>query len=523
VLNLAVQALLGRRGICASAPKDADSLDTDDDVKQEEGHILRSSIGCRGGIVIEVEDDDTDNTVSDDGPSGFDGGPNGDDDGHDDDDGSHDNDVTDDEDCEDGTELKTLPEIRRVTGNALIKLRNGVKKIRYVQFLFYISSYILIRSLVLSFDLSLVIIFIDILYRRVQVLSENFTALTISEQTPSGVRPLLDVRTRWNSTYIMIRRALKCQDAYQKVLTDGGHGGLSLSAVEWARLKSLKSLLSTFNILTDRISASRSYSTISRSIVSYNAALAALETFRNKPSHRTTLPDLCCGADAAYSKLKTYYIQTDKSPIYAIATALHPGLRFEYWTNQNWGRTYEASAQKMVRDYWSTLYNKSHEPSSPPSAPDSEHNLLSIAMQSGPSSTNTIVEHLDEICWDSDVDDVDRANFDLALEGVLGKRTYREEDHDDLERWISLPLVNNMQPLEFWRQYHSQHPVLAVMARDILAVPATSAPSERVFSKARGFIPYHRNRLSPKKIAQQILLESWHNYFGLQIEIEEVS
>ncbi|KAF9536312.1 hypothetical protein EC957_011583 [Mortierella hygrophila] len=181
VLNLAVQALLGRRGICASAPKDADSLDTDDDVKQEEGHILRSSIGCRGGIVIEVEDDDTDNTVSDDGPSGFDGGPNGDDDEHDDDDGSHDNDATDDEDCEDGTELKTLPEIRRVTGNALIKLRNGVKKIR-----------------------------------RVQVLSENFTALTISEQTPSGVRPLLDVRTRWNSTYIMIRRALKCQDAYQK-------------------------------------------------------------------------------------------------------------------------------------------------------------------------------------------------------------------------------------------------------------------------------------------------------------------
>ena len=35
MLNLAVQALLGRRGICASAPEDAESLDVDDDVKQE--------------------------------------------------------------------------------------------------------------------------------------------------------------------------------------------------------------------------------------------------------------------------------------------------------------------------------------------------------------------------------------------------------------------------------------------------------------------------------------------------------
>lgn len=363
-----------------------------------------------------------------------------------------------------------------------------------------------------------------IYYRRVQVLSENFKMLTTSEQTPSGLRPLLDVRTHWNSTYIMIRRALQCQNAYQMVLTDGGHGDLALSAVEWTRLKTLKSLLSIFNILTSKISASKSYATISRSIVSYNATLAALEFFRNKPSNKTTFPDLCCGVDAAYSKLKKYYIQTDNSPIYAIATALHPGMRFEYWRKQNWGTEYETAAQRMVRDYWSTLY-KNHKPSYPHSTPDPEpeHGRLSNIMQSSHSSTNTIAEQLDEICWDSDVDDADRANFDLALEGVLGKRAHREEDVDDLEKWISLPSVSKLQPLEFWSQYHSQFPVLAAMARDILAVPATSASSERVFSKTRGFIPYQRNRLSPKKIAHLILLESWYNYFGLQVEMEEIS
>lgn len=522
VLNLAVQALLGRRGICASAPEDAQSLDVDDDVKQEQGHLLRSSIGYRGGIIVEDKDDENDISANDNSPSGCDGRVN---EHNDFDDGSGDDATDDDDVCEDDTELKLLPGAKRVTGNALNKLRNGVKKIRYVQFLFCTSSHM---SILWSCSTnrpyypchnSL------INYRRVQVLSENFKTLTISEQTPSGLRPLLDVRTRWNSTYIMIRRALQCQNAYQMVLTDGGHGDLALSAAEWTRLKTLKSLLSIFNILTSKISASRSYATISRSIVSYNATLAALEIFRNKSSNRTTFPDLCCGVDAAYSKLKTYYVQTDNSPIYAIATALHPGMRFEYWAKQNWGIHYETAAQRMVRDYWSTLYKKNLTPSYPSSTPDPrpENGSLSITMQSNHSSTKTIAEDLGEICWDSDVDDVDRANFDLALEGVLGKRAHREEDDDDLEKWISLPSVSELQPLEFWSQYHSQFPVLAAMARDILAVPATSASSERVFSKARGFIPYQRNRLSPNKIAQQILLESWHNYFGLEIEMEDIS
>ncbi|KAF9141478.1 hypothetical protein BGX20_007404, partial [Mortierella sp. AD010] len=176
-----------------------------DDVNQEQGHLLRSSIGRRGGIVIENKDDEDDGSTYDRSSSGFNGEVN-DDDGEDNDiDDGNGDDTTDEDVCEDDTELRTLPEARRVTGNALNKLRNGVKKIRHV-------------------------------------LSENFKALTTSEKTPSGLRPLLDVRTRWNSTYVMVRRALQCQNAYQMVLTDGGHGDLALSAVEWTRLKALKSL-----------------------------------------------------------------------------------------------------------------------------------------------------------------------------------------------------------------------------------------------------------------------------------------
>ncbi|KAF9898536.1 hypothetical protein EC991_010990, partial [Linnemannia zychae] len=87
------------RGICVSAPKDAHSLDADDDVKQEQGHILRSSIGSRGGIVIEVADDDNNSMVN-----GYvDVGSNDDDDEHD--------------DHTDGDDIENIAESRKLSQN----------------------------------------------------------------------------------------------------------------------------------------------------------------------------------------------------------------------------------------------------------------------------------------------------------------------------------------------------------------------------------------------------------------------
>jgi hypothetical protein len=52
------------------------------------------------------------------------------------------------------------------------------------------------------------------------------------------------------------------------------------------------------------------------------------------------------------------------------------------------------------------------------------------------------------------------------------------------------------------------------MAKDYFAIPATSASSERCFSKARQLLPYTRGRLGPEKIQEQMLLDSWYDYFS---------
>jgi hypothetical protein len=52
-------------------------------------------------------------------------------------------------------------------------------------------------------------------------------------------------------------------------------------------------------------------------------------------------------------------------------------------------------------------------------------------------------------------------------------------------------------------------PIITQMARDYHAIPATSAPSERVFSIAGNLISKKRTRISSKSVRYVLCLRSW--------------
>ena len=90
----------------------------------------------------------------------------------------------------------------------------------------------------------------------------------------------------------------------------------------------------------------------------------------------------------------------------------------------------------------------------------------------------------------------------------LFKRQHVETN--ELEVYLALPIATEqIEPLQWWKINNGQFPILAQMAYDYLAIPATSVPSERCFSIGRNLITHNRSRLSGKAIKVSMCLKSW--------------
>ena len=63
-------------------------------------------------------------------------------------------------------------------------------------------------------------------------------------------------------------------------------------------------------------------------------------------------------------------------------------------------------------------------------------------------------------------------------------------------------------PLEFWRLNAGRFPVLAVLARRYLAIPASSASSERLFSRLKLIATAARQNLSSHTLCQLLFVEA---------------
>ena len=70
----------------------------------------------------------------------------------------------------------------------------------------------------------------------------------------------------------------------------------------------------------------------------------------------------------------------------------------------------------------------------------------------------------------------------------------QDESCDELKDYL-LEKAFNMDALQWWKENETKYPRIATVARKVLAVPANSVPSERVFSSAGLLVKKLRNRL----------------------------
>ena len=88
----------------------------------------------------------------------------------------------------------------------------------------------------------------------------------------------------------------------------------------------------------------------------------------------------------------------------------------------------------------------------------------------------------------------------------------------ELERYLALPQDENVDPLLWWRAHSGEFPTLSLIARDYLAIQATSVACEQAFSVAGNTISKPRNRLHPETVRASLCTKSWiDNKIGEQI------
>ncbi|CAB5157817.1 unnamed protein product [Rhizophagus irregularis] len=125
------------------------------------------------------------------------------------------------------------------------------------------------------------------------------------------------------------------------------------------------------------------------------------------------------------------------------AALLDPWLKLTYHRDHNWEEKYITEARDDIKNLYDTIY----------------------------------ALRLDQNVQDEDL----TADDDLFSHIYKKWRTSRNKSELDL--YLKSPVVpGEIDLLQWWKANESQYPHLAAMARDYLAIPATSTPIERAFS-----------------------------------------
>ena len=102
--------------------------------------------------------------------------------------------------------------------------------------------------------------------------------------------------------------------------------------------------------------------------------------------------------------------------------------------------------------------------------------------------------------------------LDIMITTVEPPSPLMERAKKEVKLFLTLPVTTNPQALfshlGWWKQYESQLPLMARVAKSILCTPATSSPSERLFSKAGMLINKKRANLKLSKVDMMLYLNT---------------
>ncbi|KAF5191039.1 Zinc finger bed domain-containing protein ricesleeper 2-like [Thalictrum thalictroides] len=323
--------------------------------------------------------------------------------------------------------------------------------------------------------------------------SKNFTLFQAFSKRPEVVFDprmqlhstlVQDVTTRWNSTYAMFKRAMALQSSVQHLT----------QTPDFEKVAVRRRVPDIGNRSSDVFAAEKEVGSGELSYASFNQHIYPSD-FLVQVKNSYGASQLEPVAEKMLEKLKKYHSMAVKLDSHYLATILDPRFNLRWFEAPgNWPIEVQVEGHSIIAI--KLLFMAEAE---------SLYQLLDSAPPPAePTSGNRATSLQDEMFgW-----------------GEAESSSSSEELKEEVDRyWAQKIVAPSTNPLSWWQVNHQQFPTLARMARSILAIPATSAPSERVFSSGRRILRWDRSALSARSTEALVCLKDFYRKQGfLQIE-----
>ncbi|CAG9788197.1 unnamed protein product [Diatraea saccharalis] len=305
----------------------------------------------------------------------------------------------------------------------------------------------------------------------------SYALLKVQEQLNVNTLKLKqDVRTRWNSIFYMLERLLEVKIPLFATFPQLDSSPPNLDSNEWLIMEDVVALLRPFENVTVILSGEK-YPSLSSVIP---LVLGLRNAIENKAPVTELGKNLKRSLSAVIEKRLAVY-KTNRTA--SKATFLDPRFKKK-------GFTLESNANNAQMWVINELSNMSTDQVLPSSSPNSP--------------STSIVSAVTTLGKDDIWGVVDKK----IMESCVPPTSYTSAAMM-VKQYIELPYLDRKcDPLQFWNDKKCLFPRLSKIAQKYLCIPASSVPSERLFSKAGILCNDRRNRLAPKKVDQILFLNS---------------
>jgi hypothetical protein len=283
-----------------------------------------------------------------------------------------------------------------------------------------------------------------------------------------------DVQTRWNSTYHMIDRFIELSNYVNNILLNSTTGPDTIMASEMKILKEIKQLLKPLEIATREMSGEK-YATLSKVIpivhgINHQIQLISINEHVSKDFQNMLM-----------SEMKKRFEQIELVSNLAVATLLD--LRFKKIHFKNYNAV--AMAVKLIK------------------------NEMTSGMDPITEQNSSITQEVTQENHNDDEGDIWSHHKILVQQINPAGVDLQTLVSTEISQYLSAPLCPLQDdPFQKWEQIKISLPRLYLVAQKFLQIPATSVPSERLFSKAGNIMNERRNRLLGKRLHKLLFLGS---------------